>query len=67
MQSVTVSVVTELLAHDHGHWCSRCLRSTGIRAWVAVRIGGALSLQIRAWCQDCGSRDVEVSADGRHC
>lgn len=68
MASLTVPVVTELLAHDHGHWCRKCLRSSGIRAWFAIRVGtGRLSMQVRAWCQDCGSRDISIDSEPRHC
>lgn len=67
MASVTVAVVTELLDHDHGHWCRRCALSSGIRAWVTVRIGGRLTMQVRVWCQDCGSRDIVIDDNPRGC
>jgi hypothetical protein len=67
MPSVTVSVVTELLGHDHGHWCPRCLLSSGIRAWLAVRVGPRLTMHVRTWCQECGNRSIDVDPDGRHC
>lgn len=68
MRTVVVPIVRELLDHDHGHWCRRCARSSGVRAWVAVRFPtGAMSLQIPVWCEDCGSRDVVVDLDARGC
>lgn len=69
MASIVIPVVTELIDHDHGHWCPTCALSTGIRAWVTVRIGstGRMTLQQRTWCTECGARDTVVSDDGRHC
>jgi Zn finger protein HypA/HybF involved in hydrogenase expression len=65
---VTVGVVTELVDHDHGHWCNACMLATGIRAYVAIRVGtGRMSLQTRIYCTECGSRDIEVDPDARHC
>lgn len=67
MASVTVAVVTELLDHDHGHWCRVCLLASGIRAWVAVRVGSRVTMQVRTWCQECGSRDIAIDPDPRSC
>jgi hypothetical protein len=64
---VTVAVVCEIVAHDHGHWCRTCALATGIRAWVMVRIGHTMGMQVRAWCEECGGRDIEIDPDGRHC
>lgn len=65
---VSISMVVELLGHDHGHWCRACALSTGIRVFVAVRRGdGSMSLQARTHCQECGSRDIVIDPEPRHC
>jgi hypothetical protein len=64
---VTVNVVAELLDHDHGHWCPTCLLSTGVRAWVAVRFGDRMHLQMRTHCTECGSRNITLDPNPRHC
>jgi hypothetical protein len=66
MPDATLTVVCEILDHDHGHWCRTCNRSAGVRAWLALRIGHRLGMQVKAWCGACGSRDIEVGTDGRH-
>lgn len=61
------AVVCEVLAHDTGHWCRRCLLGSGVRAWVTVRLGSQMHLQTRVWCDECGGQDIEVAVDhGRH-
>jgi hypothetical protein len=57
----------EVLGHDHGHWCNRCLLSTGVRAHVAMTIGTHTRMSKALWCTECGSRDIEVDPDAHHC
>lgn len=58
----TVTLHRELIAHDHGHWCSDCLLSTGIRAYIVLRTKDRMWVTQMVWCEDCGSRRILVEA-----
>lgn len=62
----TVRLAVEYLDHEIGHWCRRCLLSTGMLFWVAVRGPRGMHLQLKPWCHECGGTDVEISRDGPH-
>lgn len=62
-----VGVHIEHVDHTHGHWCNRCLLSTGLRVWVAVSHAGRMHLQEQLYCYQCEGRYVTVSDDARHC
>ena len=53
----TVAVRLEPLGAETGIWCNRCMRSSGVRAWVAVIFGDRMHLQSRSRCRDCNSPD----------
>jgi hypothetical protein len=56
-----VSVRLEYVDHDHGLWCNTCMKSTGIRVWVAVISTTGMHLQGRLWCYEHqGSRGIVV-------
>lgn len=57
-----VQVAVEALTHDLGHWCRTCALPSGIRQWVAVRYLDRMHLQVRAWCGECGGRDITIDA-----
>lgn len=56
----TVTVVVEALSHDVGHWCRSCALPSGIRQHVAIRTSTRMSFGTQTWCEECGSRDVQV-------
>ncbi len=62
-----VVTATEVVDHDHGHWCNRCLLATGIRVHVAMTIGDHTRMSTGLWCTECGSRDIEAVPDAHHC
>lgn len=62
---LTTSVVVEVLDWDDQHWCPACLLPSGIRQWVVLRFpNGRMVAATRAWCDECGSRTIEITTDG---
>ena len=61
-----VSVRREMVDHDRGHWCRVCLLPTGLRAHIALTLQGRMMITQMVWCEDCGSRSIDVESDGRH-
>lgn len=59
--------LVELIDHDHDHWCNQCHLATAIRLFLISRVSGAMRMHIHLQCTECGSRDVTVDPDGRHC
>lgn len=55
-------VTTELLGVEVGHWCNRCLLSTGFRVFYVVAIGPALCFHSASACTDCNHEDIELVA-----
>lgn len=53
----------EYVDHDTGHWCNRCLLSTGLRIWVVASYLTRCHLQTWLWCSECQGHDVTVSPD----
>lgn len=53
-------VTTEVLGVEVGHWCNRCLISSGIRVRYVVGIGPRLCFHTATACQDCDEDDVEL-------
>lgn len=51
----TVGVRAEIVLVDRGLWCTRCMLSAGIRAWIAMSLGDQMHLQERLACRECGS------------
>jgi len=48
------------LGYDTGHWCRTCVLPSGIRVWLGVQCGPALSMRAHVWCRDCGGRNIEI-------
>lgn len=67
-ERVVLGFRTELVDHDHDHWCNTCMLGTGIRAVMAVILGERMHTQTSLWCLECGGRDVTVTdAPTRNC
>lgn len=56
----------ELLDHEHGHWCNRCHRASGIRHIVTITTGAVMVMGIGVGCVICGSTDITVNLDAAY-
>lgn len=54
-------VVVEVIGVEVGHWCNRCMLSSGIRIWYAVQTGPRLCFHSAIACTDCEHEDVELT------
>jgi hypothetical protein len=57
---VALLVTTEVVCVETGHWCNRCLLSSGIRVRYAVATGPTLCFHTQTGCMDCDHDDVEL-------
>jgi hypothetical protein len=66
-RAAVVRVVTEVVEHDHGHWCTSCRLSTGIRATLAITTGDNPDTPTRLltayMCSDCSATGTDITPD----
>lgn len=62
---VALLVTTEVVGVEIGHWCNRCLLSTGIRVWYVVAVGPSLCFHSTNGCTECDHDDIALVEDPR--